>query len=148
MHPRVASALNELGIVALQRDHLDDAEAYYRRTVEIYRSVHGEEHDFLGVAMSNLASVSMARQDWAPAEAQLREVVALFARTLSEDHVNTGIARIKHGRTLLKLGRFAEAHAETQAGFDVLTGKMDPEASWLRAARHDLQVAAESLAAG
>jgi serine/threonine-protein kinase len=125
----------------------DEAEAHYRRTTEIYRSVYGDEHDFLGVSLSNLASVFMARKDWPAAEARLRDVVGLFGRTLSADHVNTGIARVKHGRTLLRLGRFEEARAESQTGLDVLTGKMDPEASWLRSARQDVQEASDSLAA-
>ena len=147
VHPRVASALNELGIAALMNRRFDEAEAHYRRTTEIYRSVYGDEHDFLGVSLSNLASVFMARKDWPAAEARLRDVVGLFGRTLSADHVNTGIARVKHGRTLLRLGRFEEARAESQTGLDVLTGKMDPEASWLRSARQDVQEASDSLAA-
>jgi serine/threonine-protein kinase len=142
VHPRVASALNELGIVALQHDRLDEAEAYFLRMADIYRRTYGDDHDFLGVALSNVASVHMAKQDWAAAEAELRDVVARFARTLSEEHINTGVARIKHGRTLLRLDRRAEAREETAAGLAVLAALGDSTSSWVRAARED-QAAAE-----
>jgi len=37
----VAAAINELGNVASMRDHLDEAEARFRRAADIYRAVYG-----------------------------------------------------------------------------------------------------------
>ena len=39
VHPRVASALNDLGNVAMKRGRADDAEPYFRRIGEIHRQV-------------------------------------------------------------------------------------------------------------
>ena len=43
-HPRVASAVNDLGAVALRRGNYDEAEAAFRRMSDIYRSVYGTKH--------------------------------------------------------------------------------------------------------
>jgi serine/threonine-protein kinase len=72
-------------------------------------------------------------------------VVALYAETLGPDHVNMGITRIKLGRTLLRQRRYAEAAAESQAGYDILTREANPAVSFLRAARTDLAAAYEAL---
>ena len=43
VHPRVASAVNDLGAVALRRGNYDEAEAAFRRMADIYRMVYGNE---------------------------------------------------------------------------------------------------------
>ena len=50
----------------------------------------------------------------------------IYIETLSANDINTGIARIKLGRTLLRQDRYAEAEAETRAGYDILAPQMDP----------------------
>lgn len=59
----MASAVNELGSVALQRDAFDDAEAAFRRMAAIYRQTYPDGHYLVGIAVSNLASVYLARKD-------------------------------------------------------------------------------------
>jgi hypothetical protein len=39
---------------------------------------------------------------------------------------------------LLRQRRFAEAEAETRAGYNILAPQMDPKVSWLTNARQDL----------
>ncbi|MGE3166129.1 MAG: tetratricopeptide repeat protein [Planctomycetota bacterium] len=145
VHPRVASALNDLGSAALQEDRLDDAAAYFQRTLEIYQSVYGEEHSLVATATSNLASVLTSQQDFARAEELFRRAVGIFGRTLAPGHLSTGIARIKLGRSLLGLGRYAEAAEETLAGYEIVKAQASPGVSWLRAARNDLVAAYEAL---
>src|SRR5206468_1044027 len=43
-HPRVASALNDLGNAALKQNLPDEAEACYRRIASIYRAAYGDKH--------------------------------------------------------------------------------------------------------
>ena len=137
-HPSVASALNELGRVALQRRQYDEAEADFRRMVSIYREAYGQDHDFVGVGLSNLGSVALERGDYAGAERTFRDVLALFARTLPPGHLNVAVARIKHGRSLLRLGRLREAETESRGGYEILASQTDAAVSWLKAAREDL----------
>jgi serine/threonine-protein kinase len=145
VHPRVASALNDLGNVAINQNRLDDAEAAFRRIGEIYRSVYGDRHYLIGIATSNLAGVYMARHDYTTAEKMYREAVSIFSLAQSPEHLNTGIARIKLGRSLLRQGRSEEAEHESKSGYDIVAKLAAPSVSWLKSAREDLVEAYEAL---
>ena len=138
MHPRVASAVNDLGAVAQNRGDLDEAETAFMRMAGIYRTVYGEKHYLIGIAMSNLATVYVLRHDPRRAEPLYRQAIAMFTETQSPQHLNTGIGRIKLGRALVGQSRYAEAETELLAGYDILTKQTSPSVPWLRAAREDL----------
>ena len=138
VHPAVASSLNELGNTAMRQGKYDLAAKYFTRMADIYHAIYGEQHYLLGIALSNLAGAYAGKQDWPRAEALFRQAVQIFTKTQSADHINTGIARIKLGRTLLRERRYAEAQAESLAGYEILSKQLAPGASWLVNARRDL----------
>jgi eukaryotic-like serine/threonine-protein kinase len=138
VHPSVASTLNELGSVALSEGKYDAAEQDFERMTDIYRTEYGEQHYLFATALSNLASVYTAQQQWTRAEKLYRQAIPIYTQSQSPTHINTGIARIKLGRTLLRQHRYAEAEAESHAGYDILIIQMDPKVSWLMNARKDL----------
>jgi eukaryotic-like serine/threonine-protein kinase len=82
--------------------------------------------------------VYTAQKQWTPAEKLYRQAIPIYVESQSPTHINTGIARIKLGRTLLRQQRYAEAGAESHAGYDILSPQMDPKVSWLMNARKDL----------
>jgi serine/threonine protein kinase/tetratricopeptide (TPR) repeat protein len=145
VHPSVASTLNELGSVALQEGKYDGAEQYFTRMADIYRTEYGEQHYLYATSLSNLASVYTAQKQWARAEKLYRQAIPIYVESQSPTHINTGIARIKLGRTLLRQQRYADAEAETHAGYDILRTQMDPKVSWLVNARKDLVEEYEGL---
>ncbi len=145
LHPAVASTLNELGNAAFYRDDYDAAAANFGRMVEIYRKVYGEKHHLFGIAMSNLAGVYTARKQYPDAERMFRSVVAIFSAAQGPEHLNTGIARIKLGRSLLRQSRYAEAAAESLAGYEIVSKLSDPRVTYLVNARKDLVAAYDSL---
>jgi eukaryotic-like serine/threonine-protein kinase len=145
VHPSVASTLNELGSVALNEGKYDAAEQYFERMADIYRTEYGEQHYLYATALSNLASVYTAQQQWTRAEKLYRQAIPIYMQSQSPTHINTGIARIKLGRTLLRQHRYAEAEAESHAGYDILISQMDPKVSWLMNARKDLAEEYEQL---
>jgi tetratricopeptide (TPR) repeat protein len=51
--PNVASAVNELGSVAMQRGQHAEAVADFQRIAHIYRSVYGGKHYLIGIALAN-----------------------------------------------------------------------------------------------
>jgi len=138
VHPAVAETLNELAANESMRNDMDGAIVQFRRVAEIYRSIYGDHHYLVAIALANVASQYMDKKDYASAEPIFRDVIRRLTEVLPPDNVNTGIARIKLGRTLLRQNRFAEAEAQTHAGFDSLSKQMDPTVSWLRSARKDL----------
>ena len=64
------------------RDHLDEAEAYYHRVVDIYHAIYGDHHYYVAVALSNIGAVNMDRKDYPRAEAIFRDVVRRFTEAL------------------------------------------------------------------
>jgi serine/threonine-protein kinase len=116
----------------------DAAEQYFERMADIYRTDYGEQHYLYATALSNLASVYTAQHEWPRAEKLYRQAIPIYSESQSPTHINTGIARIKLGRTLLRQRRYAEAEAETRAGYDILSPQMDLKVSWLMNARKDL----------
>jgi serine/threonine-protein kinase len=144
-HPSVASTVNELGNIALQRDRYDEAEGYFRRMIEIYRAAYGEHHYLLGVATSNLASVMMAKKDYRQAETLYRDAVRRLIEAQGPDHFNTAIARIKLGRSLLRQRRFSEAVVESTAGYDALRKMANPAIGFLQNARKDIAADYDTL---
>ena len=145
VHPAVASTLNELGNAAFYRNDYRAAETNFSRMVEIYRQVYGEKHHLFGIALSNLASVYVEKKQPVDAERLYRRVVAIFTAAQGPEHVNTGIARIKLGRSLLRQGRFAEAAAESLAGYEIVSKLSDSRVTYLVNARKDLVAAYDSL---
>jgi eukaryotic-like serine/threonine-protein kinase len=145
VHPRVASALNELGRVAQQQGKLDDAEADFRRMADIYRSVYHNKHYLIGIALANLAGVYVDRKDYASGERLFREVLQRYAETLSVDHLYVGIARIRLGRVLVLQHRYREAEIESLAGYEIMTKQTSPPKRWLKTACEDLEAAYAAL---
>src|SRR6185436_20526415 len=88
VHPAVASAVNDLGSVALARKRLDDAAAAFSRMADIYRAVYAGKHYLIGIALSNLGSVAMERPDYARAESLYREAIAILSDRQSPTHLN------------------------------------------------------------
>jgi serine/threonine-protein kinase len=145
VHPRVASALNELGGAALRRGNLDEAIARFTRMAEIYRALYHDRHYLIGLALSNLASVYIEKKDYARAEQLFREVIRRYSETLPSNHLFMGIAHIKLGRTLAREHRFADAEPESLAGYEIVSKQANPSVSWLKSARQDLITEYEAL---
>jgi serine/threonine-protein kinase len=137
-HPAVASAMNELGSMAVIQNAYPEAESRFREALAIWRSVYGDHHQFIGVGLSNVGSTYMAEKEYQKAEEMFRQAIAAFRDTVGEGHLNTAIARVKLGRTLLRQRRFSEAEVETLAGYQSLVKQVGPSNGFLKAARLDL----------
>jgi serine/threonine protein kinase/tetratricopeptide (TPR) repeat protein len=145
MHPSVASTVNELGNIAINLEHYDEAEADFRQMLAIYRSVYGDKHYLIGIATSNLAGSFYGRHQYDRAEELYRDAVRRFSDAQGPTHMNTGIARMKLGRSLLRQRRFAEAQAETLAGYEIMVKQANPAVTFIHNARKDLVAEYDSL---
>jgi serine/threonine-protein kinase len=145
VHPSVASTLNELGHIASRRGAFDEAIAYFTRNLEIYRKIYDDKHYLIATAMSNLATAIAGKKEYARAEQLYREVIGRYTAAQGPTHTNTGIARTKLGHVLLLERRFAEAQAETQAGYDILVKQASPSLTFLKSARKDLVAEFDTL---
>ena len=145
VHPRVASALNEMGRIAQQQKRLDDAEAYFRRMAQIYKTVHKDKHYVIGVALSNLAGVMKDRQRYDVAADLFRDVLRRYAETLPPEHQLAGIGRVRYAEVLLLQGRTADAEREMSAGYRIIAKQSPPPPVWITRAREGLVAVYDSL---
>jgi serine/threonine-protein kinase len=137
--------VNELGNIAINLERYDEAEADFRRMLDIYRVVYGDKHYLIGIATSNLAGAYYGRHQYARAEQLYRDAVRRFTEAQGGAHMNTGIARMKLGRALLRQNRFGEAQVETLAGYDIMAKQANPAVTFLQNARKDLVAEYDSL---
>ena len=127
------------------RDNLDAAEVQFRRAADIYRTVYGDHHYLVAIALANLASIYMDKKEYPRAEQLFRDVVRRYKETLPADNINLGIVQVKLGRTLLRQKRYEDAEAETLAGYEILIKQSSPSTSFIHAARKDLAADYEAL---
>ncbi len=138
VHPRVASALNEVGNVAMTRNRHEEARTAFRRMASIYEEVHAGKHYLIGIAKANLASAYMADKEYVRAVALFREALAMYAQTLPPGHLNVGITSIKLGRALLRQKKYEEAETATLTGYEILKKLTSPSLNFLQNSRSDL----------
>jgi hypothetical protein len=60
VHAAVADTLNELGNVASLRNDYVGAQTRFQRVADIYRSIYGDHHYLVAIALSNVAYVKLA----------------------------------------------------------------------------------------
>ena len=82
--------LNSIGgyFYDFQPNH-GEAEALYRRALDVRRAVWGANHPETAVAINNLATALMNRDEFAGAEQLLRQVIAIREQVLGPEHPDT-----------------------------------------------------------
>ena len=91
--PHLARALNDLGAVLEARGSYERAAELYRESLQMRRSLQGEEQVGVAVTTSNLAAVLYRKGDLDEAVAMAQAAVDLFRRVLGPDHQRTLIVQ-------------------------------------------------------
>jgi len=129
----------------VRQGRLDEAEAAFSRLVDVYRKIYDDKHYYIGVALSNLAGVYQQRKQYARAEGIFRDVLRRYGETLPVDHQLVAIAHVRLGRQIAFQKRYADALAESLAGYELLMKQANPPAAWIDIARQDLVTEYEGL---
>ncbi|HXG10284.1 MAG TPA: serine/threonine-protein kinase [Gemmataceae bacterium] len=88
-----ASVRGTIGRTYLQLGLYDAAEPHLRRSLDLYRQLHGAEHPDTCVALNNLGCLLLDRGgNWEEAEALLRESLATRRHLLGAEDQNTLVA--------------------------------------------------------
>jgi tetratricopeptide (TPR) repeat protein len=91
--PRLARALNDLGVVREDRGAYDEAAELYRESLAMRRRARRDENVGVAVTMSNLSVVQYRRGQVDAAIAMADSSLQLFKRALGEDHQRTTIVQ-------------------------------------------------------
>jgi tetratricopeptide (TPR) repeat protein len=144
-HPQIAQVLNQLAVLELKREHYADAEKDFTRMLEINRSVYGDRHYVVGVALLNLGKVYAEEKDNARAERSYRDALSRFTEKLPPGHSATAIARAALGHVLVLQGRCQEAESLLLGGLEILRKDPGPQAERIRIAEGDLVTVYDTL---
>ncbi len=117
---QTADILMQLGAMENNgRSRPDQASAYYRQALLIYRSVLGDERREVAGALNELANVAVWQDNYALAEKYQRDALEIFQATLSRDHPDHAIALANLGRILVERGKYAEAESMLNEALEV-----------------------------
>ena len=144
MHSTVATTLNQLGVLAYNRDDYPSARSYFTEALNTYRQLYGDQHSAVAVAYSNLGSVCLDEKDYPCAEKMFQQSTRLLD-AISAVSVNAAVAHLKLGRTLLREGRLKDAEPQTLAAYKYLVKQMAPTNNYLVASRKDLAAIYDGL---
>ena len=138
IHPQVAIALNQVGLIQLRRKHMDAALAAFTRMADINRVAYGDRHYLVGVALINVGEVYFEENKLPEAEKYFRATLDRFVGQLPKGHPNIAIAQAKLGKTLVLEHRYREAESYLVSGYETLTKMKPPPVDRIESTRKDL----------
>lgn len=126
-HPRVASALNNVGAVMVLDDQLDAAVTVLQRSLEIRKERLGPQHLKVGQTLNALAGAQLQQGDNAAAITTYRGALEIITAAKGAEHPAVAIPISNIGRALSRLGRHDEAVVELQRAVAVHEAASGPK---------------------
>ncbi len=122
-HPRVAQSLNFMATSYYQLQRFDEAEAAFRRQIEIYTKSLGEGDRMTGLSLNNLAFFYAATGRYEEAEPLFKKSLKVLEK--SEDTRSTELARAldNYAAMLMDAGRNGEAMKLQERTKDLRTNR-------------------------
>ena len=107
--PRLGVSLNNLAHAHQFARRYEEAEALYKRAIEITAQEHGPDHPDAAVCLANLAGLYQAQQRYVEAEPLYRKAVEILGKTLGDEHLSMATLLENYALLLRKLAHGAEA---------------------------------------
>ncbi|MDR3446384.1 MULTISPECIES: serine/threonine-protein kinase [unclassified Dyella] len=115
-HPNAHTAwhLNDLAAVYMQEGKLDEALAFYTKSIAVDQALKPASVPTEAISISNIAKLRFRQGAYAEAEAGMRDAIARRQRLLGVDYIDNGRGydRTYLAEMLIACGRFDEARAE------------------------------------
>ncbi|MCB0720075.1 MAG: tetratricopeptide repeat protein [Bacteroidetes bacterium] len=119
-HSYVGVAENKLGLIRTEQKDFANAEAAFRRALSIREEQYGPDYDDTLITLENLAMMYLEADRLAEAERTMRDVLTRRERATHPSQFRIGQAKRDLGAVLTAAGRYKEAEAALQEGFDLL----------------------------
>ncbi len=119
VHPRSATARNNLALTLSQRNRSSEAIAVYRASLESYRQLYPDGHPETANALNNLAQALLRSRQLVEAETLQREALAMFESVYGPEHTQVATATTNLGRILGAQGQLQAAEAILREGLQL-----------------------------
>lgn len=103
------------------------AETFYRRALELYRQVVGEDHPFTAIVQGNVAATLLDQGELDVAESLFRKSLETLRAAWSDDHQTVGVARLQLGTLLMQKGELQDAEASMREALRVIENALPPD---------------------
>ncbi len=133
-HPRVASHLHNLAVVAQNMGDLRRAESLYRDAISREERVLGSQHPETAAAIGNYGFLLQREGRLAEAEPLLRKALEVTLKVYGPDHFNVGYARVSLGMLLHDGGSLGEAEEEYRRALAIYDKSLPANHPWRAAA--------------
>jgi len=133
-HPRVASHLHNLAIVAQNMGDLKRAEALYREAIASEERAFGDQHPETAAAEGNYALLLEREGRLVEAEPLLRSALGVALQVWGADNFNVGYARVSLGMTLHDEGQWREAENQFRQALAIYDKSLPPNHPYRAAA--------------
>jgi len=133
-HPRVASHLHNLAVVAQNMGDLKRAESLYRDAIYREERVLGSQHPETAATIGNYGFLLQREGRLAEAEPQLRKALEVTVKIYGPDHFNVGYARVSLAMLLHDEGSLGEAEEEYRQALAIYDKSLPANHSWRAAA--------------
>ena len=133
-HPRVASHLHNLAVVAQNMGDLKRAETLYRDAIYREERVLGSQHPETAAAIGNYGFLLQREGRLAEAEPLLRKALEVTLRVYGSDNFNVGYARVSLAMLLHDEGSLGEAEEEYRRALAIYDKSLPANHPWRAAA--------------
>ncbi|MCX4243569.1 serine/threonine-protein kinase [Paraliomyxa miuraensis] len=122
-----ASAHNAYANVLAADGELAEAEAEYRRALQLREQALPPDDPELGISRSNLGLCLYSQGRYEESETELRRAVTAMEKALGPDHPTVGLFHNNLANTLSGQGRYEEAEAEIRRAMEVQEAALGPD---------------------
>jgi len=126
-HPDLAEVLNDMGYVFSVNGDLDNAERFYRESLEMYRRLLGEKHPYVATELENVAFMLQGKGDLAGAEALLRQSLEIHRDLQGDSHPESGRALFNLASVQYDRGETHEALANMRQALAIYRKAYPPD---------------------
>jgi serine/threonine-protein kinase len=133
-HPRVASHLHNLAIVAQNMGDLQRAESLYREAIDSEERAFGDQHPETAAAQGNYALLLEREGRLAEAEPLLRNALTVALKVWGADNFNVGYARVSLAMALHDEGQLREAETQFRQALAIYDKSLPPNHPYRAAA--------------
>jgi hypothetical protein len=131
----LATQLNDLAVIKMEREMYDDAIAVYEESLAIERAERGEEHPATASVLENIGNVYYTKGDLPKTLALLQQVLTIREKVFGADSFPAARTRFNMGAVALKNNEYRRALELTESAMAVFRKNVGDKSTEVAIAR-------------